>query len=431
MNIIEIIEKKKRKIELTNEEVQYFAQGYMNDEIKDYQVSSFLMAIYFNGLTPKELGYLTQAMIDSGDVIEYDIDKIVVDKHSTGGVGDKTSLVLIPLLASLGFAVSKMSGRGLGHTGGTIDKLEAVANFNVELSEEQLMENVREHGLAIIGQTKELVPLDKKLYALRDVTATVDSIPLIASSIMSKKLALGAEIIVLDVKYGNGALMPSVELAEELAQTMVEIGKQLNKKTIACISSMEQPLGNAVGNSLEVLEAINTLKNEQPNAELKELCTLLATEFLLTSNKADNEEQARAMILEKLQNNEAYDKFVQLIELQGSTAQALSTITVAKNVHTITAQSAGYVSEIVALNIGKAAMEIGAGRKNKDDIIDLEVGILFQAKVGDYVEAGQPLVDIYYNDQQKLANVIEVITDSIKVSTQVVEKPQLIEKILR
>ncbi|MGL5021634.1 MAG: thymidine phosphorylase, partial [Mycoplasmatales bacterium] len=318
MNIVEIIEKKKHNIELSIEEIKFVINGLMNGDIDDYQISALMMAIYFNSMTNDETINLTNAMINSGDVIDLSsIHNPTVDKHSTGGVGDKTSLILGPLLATFDLSVAKMSGRGLGHTGGTLDKLEALEGFKVEISDHDFIKQVNEHGVAIIGQTGELVPADKKLYALRDVTATVDSLPLIAASIMSKKLASGAHTIILDVKYGSGAFMKTVNDAEELAGTLVMIGNGVGRKTIAAISSMSQPLGDAIGNSLEVQEAMDTLKGHGPS-DVEELCTLLAIELLIETNKFSDANEARIAIKEKLTSGEAYTKFIDFIQAQGA-----------------------------------------------------------------------------------------------------------------
>ncbi len=425
MNIIDVISKKKENKELTKEEINYFVDSYTKEEIPDYQMSALLMAIRINSMTDKEMIFLTEAMLNSGKTLNYrDLNKVVVDKHSTGGVGDKTSLVLIPLLSSLGYAVSKMSGRGLSHTGGTVDKLESFKGFNVERSEEQILKQVREIGCAIVGQSKDIVPADKKLYALRDVTSTVDSIPLIASSIMSKKLALGAKIILLDVKYGNGAFMKDKKSAKELANKMITIGNAMGKNTIACISSMEQPLGSMVGNALEVKEALETLQGTG-NIELRDLCIDLASEYLIV-DKSLNKEEAKILVKEKLDNGEAYNKFLKLLQYQGVEN---FDIDISKNKKEIFLNKKGYVEKIEAIDIGMAAMKIGAGRETKEDSIDLEVGIELLKKVGDFVD-DKPIAIIYYNDENYLDEAVNLIKNSYRISCKKIDKPSLIDEFI-
>ncbi len=425
MHIVDIISKKKENKELTKKEIDYFINGYTNETIPDYQIAALLMSIRLNDMTDKEMVYLTEAMLNSGKVLNYSsVDKVIVDKHSTGGVGDKTSLVLIPLLASLGYAVSKMSGRGLSHTGGTIDKLESFEGFNVERTENQIIDQVNEIGCVIVGQSKDIVPADKKLYALRDVTSTVDSIPLIASSIMSKKLALGAQIILLDVKYGNGAFMKDKISAKNLAQKMITIGNAMGKKTIACISSMEQPLGSMIGNALEVQEALGTLQGKGNN-ELRELCIDLASEYLIV-DKGLKKEEAILRVKEKLDNGEAYNKFLKLLEYQG--VQNFD-IDISQNKKEIFLEKKGYVEKIEAIDIGMAAMKTGAGRETKEDEIDLTVGVELLKKVGDFV-SNEPIAIIYYNDKKNLDEAIKLIKDSYYISSEKVSKPNLIEEFI-
>ncbi len=425
MHIVDIISKKKENKELTKQEIDYFINGYTNEIIPDYQIASLLMAIRLNDMTDQEMVYLTEAMLNSGKVLNYSsVDKVIVDKHSTGGVGDKTSLVLIPLLASLGYAVSKMSGRGLSHTGGTIDKLESFEGFNVERTEKQIIDQVNEIGCVIVGQSKDIVPADKKLYALRDVTSTVDSIPLIASSIMSKKLALGAQIILLDVKYGNGAFMKDKNSAKKLAEKMITIGNAMGKNTIACISSMEQPLGSMIGNALEVKEALETLQG-QGNIELRELCIDLASEYLLV-DKDLKKEEAVVLVKEKIDNGEAYHKFLKLLEYQGVNK---FDIDISKKKKEIFLDKEGYVEKIEAIDIGMAAMKIGAGRETKEDKIDLTVGVELLKKVGDFV-SNEPIAIIYYNDEDNLDEVIKLIKDSYCIISEKVSKPTLIDEFI-
>ncbi len=431
MNILEIIEKKKHKIELSKEEIDFVIAGVTDGSIPDYQISALLMAIYFNSMTELETSNLALAMVNSGDVVDLSaITKPTVDKHSTGGVGDKTSLVLTSILACFDVAVAKMSGRGLGHTGGTIDKLESLEGFSVEISEEQFIAQVNEHAQAIIGQTGNLVPADKKLYALRDVTATTDSIPLIAASIMSKKIASGAQTIVLDVKYGSGAFMKSEESAAELAKTMVTIGNNVGRKTIAVITSMEEPLGYAIGNVLEVEEAIAALNGNGPT-DLMEVTKTLAAELLIANDKFNTSKDAFTAIDEVLENGDAFAKFVDFIKAQGAVEDAIEKMPSTNEKSVLTAEESGYISEIVAENIGHAAALLGAGRMTKDDEIDLAVGIILKKKIGDFIEPGDEICDIYFNDDKNLERAIEIIASSIKLSNEKPMVPKLIAQIIK
>ncbi len=430
MDIIQIINNKKDNIELTKDQIGFFVKEYTNNNIPDYQASALLMAIYIYGMNKEEMINLTSAMLNSGEVLSYEhIEKVVVDKHSTGGVGDKTSLVLIPLLATLGFAVSKMSGRGLGHTGGTIDKLESFKGFNVEKTKDEIYEQIEDIGCVIVGQSDKIVPADKKIYALRDVTGTVNSIPLIASSIMSKKLALGADLILLDVKYGNGAFMKTKEEAEVLARAMIDIGNGVGKKTIACITSMEQPLGRNIGNVLEVQEAIETLKGSG-NKELKDLCIKLASELLAIRDSITHQE-AKEKINKILDEGIAYTKFENLLLDQGVIKEDLTRLESAKKIYSYKLKKEGYIKEIIADKIGTAAMLLGAGRRTKEDHIDLSVGFELLKKVGDYITKDEDIILIHYNDEEKLKNCIEVLEQSYIVSDTKVEGPLLIEKIIK
>ncbi len=431
MNVLEIIEKKKHNQELTKTEIEFIVNGVTDGSIADYQISALLMAIYFNSMTDAEIINLTMAMVNSGDVVDLSkITKATVDKHSTGGVGDKTSLVLTSILACFDLAVAKMSGRGLGHTGGTIDKLESIEGFSVEISEEDFIKQVNEHSQAIIGQTANLVPADKKLYALRDVTATVDSIPLIAASIMSKKIASGASTIVLDVKYGTGAFMKTEEEAEVLAKKLVMIGNGVGRKTIAVITSMEEPLGNTVGNVLEVEEAIVALNGNGPE-DLMEVTKTLASELLIANNKFTSEEEAIAAIDEVLLNGKAYSKFIDFIEAQGATEDSIEKMAIAKAKVEIFADEKGFVSAIDAENIGHAAALLGAGRMTKDDKIDVAVGIVLNKKIGDSINIGDIICEVHCNDEKNIDRVIEMIAESIKLSDSEVTKPKLIAKVIR
>src|SRR5690625_4542026 len=411
MRMYDIIAKKRDGFELTNREINYFINQFINGDIPDYQASALLMAIYFQEMTEKELGWLTSAMAQSGDMIDLSaISGIKVDKHSTGGVGDKTTLVLIPLVASLGIPVPKMSGRGLGHTGGTLDKLEAIPGFQSELTNEQFMTNVNKHHLAVIGQTAKLAPADQKLYQLRDLTATIHSIPLIASSIMSKKIASGAYSLVLDVKMGSGAFMETLSDAQQLAQAMVTIGKQVNKQTVGIISDMNQPLGRAIGNSLEVIEAIETLKGKGPE-DITELCLTLGSHMVVLAKQAKDVYEAKEMLRESLQSGKALTYFRKMIKAQGGDEQVINDydrLPQAKYTYELYARETGYLTAFHTEQIGVAAMMLGAGRETVDSIIDLSVGIVLHKKIGDHVTKGESLLTIYANNpmiepiQQKL-----------------------------
>ncbi len=432
MRFIDIIEKKREGQALTKAEIEFFIEGYTNGTIPDYQVSALLMAIYFQSMNSDEIAYLTNAMLHSGDVIDLtNIAGIKVDKHSTGGVGDKTSLALAPMVAACGVKVAKMSGRGLGHTGGTLDKVESIAGFNIELDEESFINQVNDIGLALIGQTKQVVPADKKLYALRDVTATVPSIPLIASSIMSKKLASGADTILLDVKYGEGAFMQDADQAKLLANTMIEIGKKLGKDTRAIISNMNQPLGNAIGNSLEVIEAVNTLHNQGPT-DFTELCLDAGAIMLQQAKVANDFNSAKAMLVKTLEDGSAFTKLCEMVQAQGGDVKMLKDLSLlpsAALTTTLVAKEAGYVHDLHALELGTLAMLLGAGRKTKEDEIDFGVGLVLNKKIGDKVEAGEALATIY--SQQALTNDwIERFYDAYTIKAEVAEKVALIESII-
>ena len=391
MRMVDIIEKKRDGQELTTAEINFFIEGYTKGEIPDYQASALAMAIYFQDMNDRERADLTRAMVESGDTIDLSaIDGVKVDKHSTGGVGDTTTLVLAPLVASLGVPVAKMSGRGLGHTGGTIDKLESIAGFHVELTREQFIDLVNRDKVAVIGQSGNLTPADKKLYALRDVTGTVNSIPLIASSIMSKKIAAGADAIVLDVKTGDGAFMKTQEDAEELAHAMVRIGNHVGRKTIAIISDMSQPLGFAIGNALEVKEAIETLQGKGPK-DLTELVLTLGSQMVILAGKAKTSEEAKEMLLDAIHSGKALAKFKEFLANQGGDASIVDDLTKlpqAKYKIELPAKQSGYISRMVADEIGVASMILGAGRATKEDVIDLAVGLVLHKKVGDKVEEG-------------------------------------------
>lgn len=431
--MVDIIEKKRNGEELTTEEIRFFVNGYTDGSIPDYQVSSLMMAIYFQDMNERERADLTMAMVESGDQIDLSgIEGIKVDKHSTGGVGDTTTLSLAAMVAAVGVPVAKMSGRGLGHTGGTIDKLESIKGFHVELSNEQFMKQVNEIGTAVIGQSGNLTPADKKLYALRDVTGTVPSIPLIASSIMSKKIAAGADAIVLDVKTGDGAFMKTYEDAKALAQAMVQIGNNVGRKTMAIISDMSQPLGFAIGNALEVKEAIDTLKGNGPK-DLMELCYTLGSQMIVLGNKAKSLEEARVLLEEVVQNGKALDVFKKFITAQGGDASVVddpSLLPQAKFQIELPAKQSGYVEKIEADDVGVAAMLLGAGRATKESTIDLAVGLVLHKKVGDSVKDGESLVTIHSN-KEDIPEVIEKLYKHIIISNEPVEAPTLIKDIIK
>lgn len=431
MRMVDLIVKKQNGKELTTEEIQFFVKGYTNGSIPDYQASALAMAIYFQDMTDRERADLTMAMVNSGETIDLSaIEGIKVDKHSTGGVGDTTTLVLAPLVAALGVPVAKMSGRGLGHTGGTIDKLEAIEGFHVELSKDEFIKLVNRDKVAVIGQSGNLTPADKKLYALRDVTGTVNSIPLIASSIMSKKIAAGADAIVLDVKTGAGAFMKTDEDAVNLAKAMVRIGNNVGRQTMAVISDMSQPLGFAIGNALEVQEAIDTLRGEGPE-DLNELVLTLGSQMVVLAKKAETLEEARTKLQEVMKNGKALEKFKEFLSNQGGDASVVdepSKLPQAAYKIDVPAKEAGVVSEIVADEIGVAAMLLGAGRATKEDEIDLAVGIMLRKKVGDNVEKGEPLVTLYAN-RENVDDVTAKVYDNIRISEKAAA-PKLIHTLI-
>ncbi|MEH7120079.1 pyrimidine-nucleoside phosphorylase [Neobacillus vireti] len=428
MRMVDLIEKKRDGQELSTEEIKFIINGYTDGSIPDYQVSALTMAIYFKGMTEKERADLTMAMVESGDQIDLtQIEGIKVDKHSTGGVGDTTTLVLGPLVAAVGVPIAKMSGRGLGHTGGTIDKLEAVKGFHVEIENEEFIDLVNKNKIAVIGQSGNLTPADKKLYALRDVTATVDSIPLIASSIMSKKIAAGADAIVLDVKTGAGAFMKTLDDSKELAKAMVQIGNNVGRRTMAVISDMSQPLGYAIGNALEVKEAIDTLKGEGPE-DLTELCLTLGSHMVYLAEKASSLEEARQKLENAIKDGSALDKLKVFLSSQGGDSSIVdnpSKLPQAKYTIELEAKEDGYVAEIVADEVGTAAMILGAGRATKESTIDLAVGLVLRKKIGEQVKKGESLVTIFSNFE----NVDEVkakLYENIKISSAKIEAPILI-----
>lgn len=433
MRMYDIIQRKRDNKELSGEEIQFFVKEYTAGNIPDYQAAALAMAIFFNGMTPEETAALTLAMAHSGDVMDLTpIKGVKVDKHSTGGVGDKTSLVLGPMVAALGVPVAKMSGRGLGHTGGTIDKLESFPGFQTGIPEQEFFDNVNRIGIAIAGQTGNLAPADKKLYALRDVTATVESIPLIASSIMSKKIAAGADVIVLDVKVGSGAFMKDEESAVKLADTMVRIGDAVGKKTMAVVSDMDEPLGYAVGNALEVKEAIDTLAGNGPQ-DLYELCLELGSHMVAGAGKAQNCAEAKEMLAGTIKDGSALRKLAELVEAQGGNPEAVydtELLPKASIEYEYRADTEGYVSRIVCDIVGTSAMVLGGGRENKDSVIDLSVGIILEAKKGAYVHKGDVLARFYANDENKLSDAVKRFADAYVIEDTKPAGSRLIKKVI-
>lgn len=433
MRMVDLIQKKRDGYAHTKEEIQFIINGYTSDDIPDYQVSAWSMAVYFNDMNDDERAWLTEAIVNSGETIDLSaIEGVKVDKHSTGGVGDTTTLILAPLVASIGVPVAKMSGRGLGHTGGTIDKLESLKGFSVEITNDEFINLVNKNKVAVIGQTDNLTPADKKLYGLRDVTGTVNSIPLIASSIMSKKLAAGADAIVLDVKTGAGAFMKKLDQSKELAEAMVKIGNNLGRNTTAIISDMNQPLGFMIGNALEVKEAIDTLKGEGPD-DLTELCYTLGSHMAVLARKAETIDEARHMLKDAVESGQALEQFKLFIRSQGGDAEVVDhpeQLPTAKNVVEVAADQDGFVSEIVADEIGTAAMLLGAGRATKDSVIDLAVGIELHKKIGDHVKAGEALASLHVNDAE-VNPVIQKVKAAYTLTDNEVEAPQLIYDVIR
>lgn len=429
MRMVDIIEKKRMGEVNTQEEINFLINGYVNGEIPDYQVSSWLMAVYFQGMNDLEAYHLTKAMLYSGDTIDLSqINGVKVDKHSTGGVGDKTTLVLGPLVASVGAKLAKLSGRGLGHTGGTLDKMESIPGMSFSLSEEQFINQVNDINMAVAGQTKKIVPADKLLYALRDVTGTVPSKPLIASSIMSKKLASGADVICLDVKIGDGAFMKTIEEAEELSRIMVSIGTQFGRKVTAFITDMDQPLGFTVGNRLEVKEAIETLSGDGPK-DLEELCLQIASYMIYYAKKAKTVEDAYQLAKDQIANGKALAKFYEFVEAQGGSIKDLNEFIEIEQVEHYKAKTSGYIKSIKALNIGLASMKLGGGRETKEDDIEPNVGLVLQKKIGDYVNEGDILADLYVSKPHGL-DIVELLDEAYTIVENKVEKPHIIKKII-
>ena len=431
MRVVDLIEKKQAGLALSQEEINFLIAGYTDGTIPDYQMSALAMAIYFQGMTEEEASYLTMAMVKSGDEIDLSaIHGVKVDKHSTGGVGDTTTLVLAPLVAACGVPVAKMSGRGLGHTGGTTDKLEAIPGFSVTLLPQDFIDHVNRYKIAVVGQSGNLTPADKKLYALRDVTGTVQSIPLIASSIMSKKIAAGADAIVLDVKTGEGAFMKTLADAEALAHTMVKIGHQVGRKTLAVISDMSQPLGYMIGNALEVKEAIQTLQGKGPE-DLTELCLVLGGQMLLAANQVSSLEEGKALLQEQIDSGRALEVFKTFLANQGGDTRIVDNpdlLPQARYQIPLLAQSSGVVSQWVADEVGVAAMMLGAGRETKEDIIDPAVGIELCAKVGDPIQEGQPLA-ILHSNREDVSEVLARLSAAVSIADSA-QVPELIRKVI-
>ena len=433
MRMYDIVMKKRNGKILSEQEIRYFVDGYTKGEISDYQVSALMMAIYFQGMNEEETLALTVAMKESGDELDLSaIEGVKVDKHSTGGVGDKTSLALTPMVAACGIPVAKMSGRGLGHTGGTIDKLESFKGFSTTISKEKFLQNVNDIGIAIMGQTADLAPADKKLYALRDVTATVDNMSLIASSIMSKKLAAGADAIVLDVKTGSGAFMKKLEDSKALAEEMAKIGNNAGRKTIAVVSDMDQPLGCAVGNALEVKEAIDTLKGHGPE-DFVELVMTLGAQMLIAGGKTNSETEARKMLQETIDSGSALKKLAEFVEAQGGDSKAVfdtGLLPRASIVEPVFIQETGYIEHIECDEVGMCSLILGGGRETKDSEIDLSVGILLTRKVGEYVDRGDIVAYIHGNSHEKIRAARKRLLDAYTISVVKPEKPVMVKCII-
>lgn len=430
MNIIDIIVKKRDGKELNTDEINFFIKEYTNNNIEDYQAAALVMAIYINGMSYRETKDLTMAMASSGDVLDLsELGENVVDKHSTGGVGDKVTIILAPLIASLGIPVAKMSGRGLGFTGGTADKIEAIPGYNTGISEKEFIDNVKNIGISLITQTLNLAPADKKIYALRDTIACTESIPLIASSIMSKKIASGANKIVLDVTCGFGAFMKNIEDARELSKTMIEIGNLAKRETVCVITNMNEPLGFAVGNTLEIIEAIEFLQGKMPE-DLKQVVLELGAYMVKLAGKGSNIEENKKMLLENIQNGKAYHKFIELVQNQGGDIEYVKDVTKfekAKIIQEVISTTEGYVQEINAEEIGKLSCDLGAGRKTKNDKIDLQVGIILNKKIGDFVSKGDKLVTIYANDIERAKDTANELLKIYRIGQEKIKENTIID----
>lgn len=429
MNIQEIIAKKRDGEELKREDIGYFVTEYTNGNITDYQAAALIMAIYINGMNKQEITDLTLEMANSGDILDLsEISENVIDKHSTGGVGDKITLILMPIIASLGIPVAKMSGRGLGFTGGTIDKLESIPGYNTELSEREFIESVKKIGISLIGQTKNLAPADKKIYALRDTINCVGSIPLIASSIMSKKIAAGANKIVLDVTVGSGAFMKNKEDAIKLSNMMKDIGDLANRETVCVLTNMNEPVGHSVGNTLEIIEVVEALKENIPE-DIKEIITTIGSYIIKFSGKNNDLEENKKMILENIENGKAYNKFLELVQNQGGDIEYIkdtNKFEKAKHIIPVIADKDGYVEELNAEKIGLVSVLLGAGRIKKEDDIDKTVGIIVCKKIADQVKAGDILAYVHANDEKKGKEVVKKLKDTYKISETEVQKEKVI-----
>ena len=432
MRAVDIIEKKRDGHTLSTQEIAWFLDEYLEGKVPDYQMSSFLMAVYFNGMEKDELREFTKKMIFSGDVIEFPgTHKFLIDKHSTGGVGDKTTIALAGLFAAFDIGTAKLSGRGLGHTGGTIDKFEAISGFHFPQTKEEMIEAINKTATGIMGASEKVVPLDKKLYALRDVTGTVMSIPLIASSIMSKKLAVYADGIILDVKVGSGAFMKNLDLARELAKSMLQIGESFDRKVVTVLTEMDQPLGYAVGNALEVVEAVETLKGRGPK-DFTELCETLVAVALQIKGDVNTLEEGKEKVAEVLKSGKAVEKLKEFINYYGGNGNLVDDYTLlpqAKNVRVVLAKETGYVARIEAEEVGKAAMVLGAGRETKEDNINHAVGIILSKKIGDYVETGDVIATLYYDGDEKLESSLELLNGAYKYSPNKIEASPVVKEI--
>ena len=433
MNIIEIIEKKRDSKEISKEEIEFFIKGYTNGEITDYQAAALIMAMYLNGMTDRETTDLTLAMAYSGDVLDLsELNKIIVDKHSTGGVGDKVSIILLPIISSLGVLVAKMSGRGLGFTGGTVDKLESIPGYNTNVDMKAFVENVKKIGISMISQTLDLAPADKKIYSLRDSIACVESIALIASSIMSKKIASGAQKIVLDVTVGSGAFMQNMKDARKLANKMIEIGKLAGRETVCVLTNMDEPLGYAVGNNLEIIEAIKFLKGDMPE-DVKEVVLELGSYMMKLAGKGDDLEENKRAMLKNIKNGKAYEKFLELVKNQNgdiSYIENIENFEKAKLITPVYSNENGYISKINAKEIGKIAGFLGAGREKKEDSIDYSVGIVLNKKVGDTVEKDEVIAYIHSNDVKKMEEAVERVRKTVKISKEIIRENNVILEII-
>lgn len=431
MRIVDLIEKKRDGGKLTTQEINWIIDQYTNDDVQDYHMAALFMAIYFQGMDSEEASALTMAVVNSGDQVDLSaIEGIKVDKHSTGGVGDTTTIILAPLVASLGVPVAKMSGRGLGHTGGTLDKLESIPGFHIEFTTKEFVDNVNKHKIAVVGQSGNLTPADKKMYALRDVTATVSSVPLIAASIMSKKIAAGNDAIVLDVKVGSGAFMKDDQQAEDLAHTMVKIGSEVGRQTMAVVSDMSQPLGRAIGNALEIKEAIEILKGQGPE-DLRELVLTLGSQMVVLGKKADNLDQARQKLEEAIKSGKALEKLREMIQVQGGNPEVVDNPSLLPQSNyqiELLAKESGMVSEMIADKIGVASMMLGAGRSKVEDEINMGVGLVLNKKIGDKVKVGESLLTIHA-DTEKVDEIKTLLYENIKINDQA-DKPNLIHSII-